>query len=159
MVVLRFFSGSWVRNPCPFSFWGHSSSPGDGKPISQRVGLLSQTLMLNCHKSIPTLMLRLLLPHPHFHPFLLILIAACEPLMLLNPSLDTAPRKSKAPAPDTVGCELTLHKNNLKLKFSSVSLCTHTRLLFYFFVQLELIRNDKHCLFPESSSRGMKYAS
>lgn len=135
-VGLRLFSGSWIRNPCPFFSWGHSSSPGDGEPLSQQVVLLSQTLILNCHKSIPTLMLRLLLPCLPFQPFLLTVTAAQDPLTLLNPSLDAASRKSKVPAPDTTGCgqccDLTLHKNSLKKKFSSVYVCTHTCLLFYF---------------------------
>lgn len=166
---LWFFSGSRVRNPCPSLPSGHSSFAGDGKPLSQRVVLLSQTLMLNCHKSIPTSMLRLLLPRPPFHPFLFTLIAARDPLMLLNQSLDTPPRKNKEAAPDAARCgrrdELTLPKKTSLKKMSTLCLCAcahvcaHACLLFYFFVRLELITNDKHSLSPESSSGGMKYAS
>lgn len=134
MVVLPFFSGSWVRNPCPFFFWGHSSSPGDGKPISQRVGLLSETLMPNCHKSIPTLMLRLLLPHPRFHPFLLTLIVAQDPLMLLNPS--EHPGKAKLQLQTLLAVSWPYNKNSLQRKFSSAQPCarvhTHMPSILFF---------------------------
>lgn len=70
-VFLWFFSGSRVRNPCPSLSSGHSSFAGDGKLLSQRVVLLSQTLMLNCHKSIPTWMLRLLATLSPFPPLCL----------------------------------------------------------------------------------------
>lgn len=161
---MRFLPGRRAQNPCPSLCLGHSSYPGDGKPLSRRVVPLSQTVMPNCHKSIPTSVLRLLLPQPPFHPFLFKQIAAQDPLVLLNQSLDTAPRKNKEAA--TRGAdrgqrdELTLCKASLK-NVSSVCLsaCTHTCLPFYFFVQLELVRHDKHCLSPESSSGGMKYAS
>lgn len=143
-MFLRFFSGSWVWNPCPSLSLGHSSFAGDGKPLSQRVVLLSQTLMLNCHKSIPTSMLRLLLPSPPFHPCLFTLITAQDPLTLLNQSLDTPPRKNKEAAPDAACCsqcgELMLcKKTSLKKKSQlcvsvHVHTCAHTHASYFIFL-------------------------
>lgn len=164
MVGLQLFSGSWVRNPCPFFSWGHSSSPGDGKPLSQRVVLLLQTLMLNCHNSnLDAQAAATPSPFPPLSPH-----SDCSPgssHVTKSISGHSTQEKQSAssrhcwlwPGP---WADLTQEQPQKKIELCvSVHVCTHTCLLFYFFVQLELIRNDKHCLFPESSSGGMKYAS
>lgn len=167
-VFLWFFSGSRLWTPCPSLSSGHSSFTGDGKPLSQRVVQLSQTLMLNCHKSIPTWMLRLLLlPRPPFHPFSLHMDRSPGSSHVTKSTFGHSTRGGSTrgcwlrPAPRADDMRDDQPKKNMSplCLCACAHVCTHTCLLFYFFVQLELIRNDKHCLSPESSSGGMKYAS